>query len=66
MFDDVVCFIGEVMIGTILAVMLVLSYSIARYNDVSFPDDVFIVEEAEVEVEPSIMDGMTTAVLSGV
>ena len=65
MFDDVICFVGEVAIGAILAVTLMLSYTIARYNDVSFPDDIFIMEEAEVEVEPSIMDGMTMAVLPG-
>ena len=64
MFDDVICFVGEIAIGAILAVTLMLSYTIARYNDVSFPDDIFIVEEAEVE-EPSIMDGMTMAVLPG-
>lgn len=64
MFDDVICFVGELAIGAILAVTLMLSYAIARYNNVSFPDDMFIVEEAEVE-EPSIMDGMTMAVLPG-
>lgn len=63
MFDDIVCLVGEVMIGLTLTIMLMLSYSIASYNDVTFPDDVFIMEEPEVE--PSILDNMAVAVLPG-